>query len=109
MSASDSVPASSVRAPGPIQPRETAIARANAMPATTATPPVQARTRPPRRSSRSNPARAGAGDADADAALPAGEAAPGLAGVGADAEPARHGIVAGGAGAIVTGGAGVIV
>src|SRR5215217_8084101 len=98
MSPSDSAPASSVRALGPIQPRETAMASRNAMPATTATPPVQARIRPPSRSSRSKRSRglAGAaaagdvagGELDAGAEV-AGEAPE--AGVAAAGEPLAAG------------------
>ena len=52
-SPSERTPASAVRAPSPIQPRETAIVSRNARPASTATPPSQASTLPPTKSSRS--------------------------------------------------------
>src|SRR4051794_32068814 len=60
-SPSESPPASAVRAPSPSQPRETAMVRRKARPASTATPPSQASTLPPRNSSRSISRRAGRG------------------------------------------------
>ena len=51
-SASDPEAATSVRAPSPIQPRETATAKRNETPTSTASPPIHASTRPPSRSSR---------------------------------------------------------
>src|SRR5687767_6213455 len=71
-SAIDPAAARAVRAPSPIQPLETAIAKKKAPASTTATAPIRARMRPPSRSSKLGPLGRRAGAAAAGSGVRGG-------------------------------------